>query len=321
MSAKSRALHVLVTGGVGFIGSHVVDAYVQRGHRVTVLDNLATGALANLNSRAKFFQVDIRSGTLDEIFREGGFDVVNHHAAHIDLRGSIAHPWHDAEVNILGTLNVLECACRYGVRSVVFASTGGAIYGEPAPYPTPESHPARPRSPYGVAKLAVEHYLHYYHAVHDLRSVVLRYANVYGPRQDPHGEAGVVAIFLGRLLRGDRPVILGDGQQTRDFVFVGDVAQANLLALDYLRESSFDSGPLVVNIGTGQERSVNGLLQLLSTLQPRVLTPIYARPKPGEQRRSAVDASRAKQVLGWEPLVTLEEGLRETWDWFTERST
>ena len=316
-----RPLHVLVTGGAGFIGSHIVDAYVQAGHRVTVVDNLSTGTTANLNPRAKFFQTDIRSTTLDAIFRHGRFDVINHQAAHIDLRRSVTDPWHDAEVNILGTLNLLECACRYGVKRIIFASTGGAIYGDGVPYPTPESHPTRPLSPYGVAKLAGEHYLQYYQAVHGLRPVILRYANVYGPRQDPHGEAGVVAIFIGRLLRGDPSVIFGDGGQTRDFVFVGDVARANLLAFDYLKADSGDSGPLVVNIGTGQERTVNELFRLLTTFRPRAPEPIYGPPKPGEQRRSAIDPSHAKRTLGWEPLVPLEEGLRETWKWFEERTS
>ena len=320
MKKKPGRLNILVTGGAGFIGSHVVDGYHRAGHRVTVVDNLSTGRMANLNTRAQFFQADIRSATLDAIFQQGRFDVVNHHAAHVDLRRSVADPWHDAEINILGTLNLLECARRFGVKRVIFASTGGAIYGDEVPYPTPESHPAQPLSPYGVAKLTVEHYLHYYQAVHGLRPVILRYANVYGPRQDPYGEAGVVAIFAERLLQGDRPVIFGDGQQTRDFVFVGDVVRANLLAVDYLKEDSGDSAPLVANIGTGHELPVNELFALLTTSLPNAPEPIYAPPKSGEQRRSVIDPSYAKRTLGWEPLVSLEEGLRETWDWFKERS-
>jgi UDP-glucose 4-epimerase len=319
MKVKSQPLHVLVTGGAGFIGSHVVDAYLNVGHRVTVVDNLSTGRMANVNRRAQFFQTDIRSAALDTIFRQDRIDIINHQAAHIDLRQSVAHPWHDAEVNILGTLNLLECARRFGVTRVIFASTGGAIYGDEVPYPTPESHPARPLSPYGVAKLAVEHYLHYYQALHGLRTVLLRYANVYGPRQDPHGEAGVVAIFIQRLLRGGSPTIFGDGLQTRDFVFIGDVVRANLLALDYLREVSGDSEPLVGNIGTGQELSVNDLFQLLRVFRPSAPEPIHAPPKPGEQRRSVIDPSYAKRTLGWEPLVSPEKGLRETWDWFKEQ--
>ncbi len=320
MREKSQSLHILVTGGAGFIGSHVVDAYVQAGHHVTVVDNLSTGRQANLNIQAQFFQTDIRSASLDAIFRHSRFDVINHHAAHIDLRRSITDPWHDAEVNILGTVNLLECACRHGVKRVIFASTGGAIYGDHAPCPTPEWHPACPLSPYGVAKLAGEHYLHYYQAVHDLRTLILRYANVYGRRQDPHGEAGVVAIFINRLLQGDPPVIFGDGRQTRDFVFVGDVMHANLLALDYLKGNSKNSAPLVVNVGTGQELSVNELYRILRTFTQNGPEAIYAPPKPGEQRRSVIDPSHAKRTLGWEPLVPVEDGLKKTWDWFREQS-
>ena len=318
MKARSEPLNILLTGGGGFIGSHVADAYLRAGHRVTVVDNLSTGKMANLNKRAQFFQADIRSATLDTIVRQFRFDVINHHAAHIDLRHSVTNPWHDAEVNILGTLNLLECACRYGIKRVIFASTGGAIYGDQGPYPTPESCPARPVSPYGVAKLTGEHYLHYYQTVHQLRAVALRYANVYGPRQDPRGEAGVVAIFIHRLLNGERPTIFGDGLQTRDFVFVGDVVRANLLALDYLNENSGDSDPLVVNVGTGQELSVNELFCLLKKFRSSVPEAIYAPPKPGEQRRSALDPSRAKRTLGWERVVPLEVGLKETWDWFRD---
>lgn len=320
MKERSNLLHILVTGGAGFIGSHVVDAYLKAGHRVTVVDNLATGRSANVHPRTQFFQADIRGTFLDAVFRHGQFDVINHHAAHIDLRQSVTDPWHDAEVNILGTLNLLECARRYGVKRIIFASTGGAIYGDNGLHPTPESQPASPRSPYGVAKFAVEHYLNYYQAVHDIRSVVLRYANVYGPRQDPHGEAGVVAIFIHKLLDRDRPVIFGDGKQTRDFVFVGDVVRANLLVLEYLKADSGNTDPVVVNIGTGQELSVNELFSLLKTFPPKAPEPVYAPPKAGEQRRSVLDPSYARRILGWEPLVPITNGLRQTWDWFQERS-
>ncbi len=320
MNAKSHPLHVLVTGGAGFIGSHVVDAHLQAGHRVTVIDSLASGRMTNLNAGAQFFKDDIRSANLDAIFRQGRFDLINHHAAHIDLRRSVAYPWHDADVNILGTLNLLECASRYGVKRIIFASTGGAIYGNSGPYPTPESHPPHPLSPYGVHKLASEHHLQFYQASHGLDSVTLRYANVYGPRQDPHGEAGVVAIFIGRLLHGDQPVIFGDGGQTRDFVFVGDVARANVLALYYLMKGSGDAGAIVVNVGTGHELSVNELYRMLTKFTPNGLEAMYEPPKPGEQRRSSIDPSLAKRILAWEPVVPVEEGLRQTWDWFNEQS-
>lgn len=313
-------LHILVTGGAGFIGSHVVDAYLRAGHRVTVVDDLSTGKMSNLDSRVQFVKADIRDVSLDAVFKQGRFDLINHQAAHIDLRRSVAHPCHDAEVNILGTLSLLECARRYGVKRVIFASTGGAIYGEQAIYPTSESASARPTSPYGVAKLAVEHYLHYYQAVHEVQSVVLRYANVYGPRQDPYGEAGVVAIFIDRLLKGERPVIFGDGYQTRDFVFVGDVARANVLALDYLQDHPRNSTLLVMNIGTGQELSVNALFQYLARFHANAPEPIHGPEKPGEQRRSVIDPSHAKWAVGWEALVSVEEGLKKTWDWFKERS-
>jgi len=315
-----RPLHILVTGGAGFIGSHVVDAYLRAGHRVTVVDNLSSGRMANLKSRAQFFRTDIRDVSLDAIFKEGRFDAINHHAAHIDLRRSVAHPCHDAEVNILGTLNLLECARRYGVKRIIFASTGGAIYGEQVVYPTSESATARPTSPYGVAKLTVEHYLYYYQVVHEVQSVVLRYANVYGPRQDPYGEAGVVAIFIDRVRKGERPVIYGDGHQTRDFVFVGDVARANLLALDYLPDHPRNSTLLVMNVGTGQELSVNTLFRHLARFHSNAPEPIHGPEKPGEQRRSVIDPSYAKRAMGWEALVSVEEGLRKTWDWFKERS-
>ncbi len=316
MKAQSEPLHILVTGGGGFIGSHIVDGYLRAGHRVTVVDNLSTGKLANVDPRARFFQSDIRDTSLHTFFQRGRFDVLNHHAAQIDLRRSVADPAHDAEVNIVGTLNLLECARRHGVQSVIFASTGGAIYGDQTIYPTPEAEAAHPQSPYGVAKLAIEHYLYYYRSVHGLRSVVLRYANVYGPRQDPCGEAGVVAIFIKRLLAGDRPIINGDGDQTRDFVFVDDVVQANLLALDYLLDGSGEADPLVVNIGTGEEVSVNRLFALLSEFLPSPPTSLYGPAKPGEQRRSVINPSYAKQTMGWEPRVGLEEGFRKTWDWF-----
>ena len=203
---------------------------------------------------------------------------------------------------------------------MIFFFSFGAIYGEQETYPTPETHPARPTSPYGVAKLAVEYYLHYYQVVHEVQSVVLRYANVYGPRQDPYGEAGVVAIFIDLLLKGERPVIFGDGHQTRDFVFVGDVARANLLALNYLEDHPKNSTALAMNIGTGQELSVNTLFEYLTRFHANAPEPIYAPPKPGEQRRSVIDPSYAKRAMGWEALVSLEEGLKKTWDWFKERS-
>ena len=227
-------MRILVTGGAGFIGSHIVDTYLQAGHEVWVLDDLSRGKREQVNPHAPFVRMDLRSPGLKDLLAEGNFDCINHHAAQIDVRVSVADPTRDAMINIVGTLNLLEAARAHGVPRFIFASTGGAIYGEQRHFPATEHHPTSPLSPYGVAKLAVEHYLEYYRQVHGLRYVVLRYANVYGPRQDPEGEAGVVAIFCGRVLRKQRLIIYGDGEQTRDYVFVGDVARANLLVLNYL---------------------------------------------------------------------------------------
>ena len=233
-------MKILVTGGAGFIGSHVVDAYVQAGHEVWVLDDLSRGKREQVNPHAHFVRMDLRSPHLKDLLAEGSFDCVNHHAAQIDVRASVVDPVRDAMVNIVGTLNLLEAARIHGVARMIFASTGGAIYGEQRHFPASEQHPTSPLSPYGVAKLAVEHYLEYYRQVHGLSYVVLRYGNVYGPRQDPEGEAGVVAIFCQRILRGQRLIIYGDGEQTRDYVYVADVARANLLALRHLT-TSFES--------------------------------------------------------------------------------
>jgi UDP-glucose 4-epimerase len=227
-------MRILVTGGAGFIGSHVVDAYIQAGHEIWVLDDLSRGKRDQVNPHAQFVRMDLRSPDLKELVADVAFDCINHHAAQIDVRVSVADPVRDAMINIIGTLNLLEAARTHKVPRMIFASTGGAIYGEQRHFPASEQHPTSPVSPYGVAKLAVEHYLEYFRQVHDLQYVVQRYSNVYGPRQDPEGEAGVVAIFCGRILRGQRLIIYGDGQQTRDYVYVQDVAQANLLALRHL---------------------------------------------------------------------------------------
>ncbi len=236
-------MKVLVTGGAGFIGSHVVDAYVREGHDVWVLDDLSRGKREQVNPHAQFVRMDLRSPDVRDLLEDGHFACINHHAAQIDVRFSVADPSRDAMINIVGTLNLLEAARACGISRIIFASTGGAIYGEQRHFPAIEQHPAVPLSPYGVTKLAVEHYLEYYRQVHGLRCVILRYANVYGPRQDPEGEAGVVAIFCGKILRGKRLIIYGDGQQTRDYVFVGDVARANLLALRHLTRG-IESAPL-----------------------------------------------------------------------------
>lgn len=302
-------MKILVTGGAGFIGSHVVDRYVAQGHRVAVVDNLSTGREQYVNPRVTLYVADIRSRRLALIFEAERPEVVNHHAAQMDLRRSVVDPGFDAQVNILGTLNLLECARRSGVKRLLFASTGGAIYGDGAPPPTPEDHPTRPASPYGIAKLAGEHYLACWEALYGIRTLALRYANVYGPRQHPAGEAGVVAIFAHRLVTGSVAVINGDGEQTRDYVYVDDVAEANLRALERHDLSG------AVNIGTGAETSVNDLFRQLARAAAVKVEARHGPPKPGEQRRSALDSSLAKRLLGWTPRVGLDEGLRRTVDY------
>ncbi len=305
-------MKILVTGGAGFIGSTIADAYIEAGHEVAVVDNLYSGKRENVPAKARFHEVDIVSPELAEVIEAERPDVVNHHAAQMDVRLSVASPAFDAEVNVVGTIRLLEAAVKTGVKRVIFASSGGAAYGEQERFPAREEDRTNPVSPYGVSKRSGEHYLFYYHAVHGLPYLALRYANVYGPRQDPHGEAGVVAIFCEKLLRGEAPRINGDGRQTRDYVFVEDLVRANLKALD----SPF-VGPM--NVGTGRETDVVTLASKLVALSGKRLTPAYGPAKAGEQRRSVIDPTLAKRELGWEPRVRLDEGLVRTYDWFRAR--
>ncbi len=305
-------MNILVTGGAGFIGSHVVDAYIELGHNVVVVDNLSTGSIENLNPKAKFYQLDIRDDKLEEVFKLEKIDVVNHHAAQMDVRKSVEDPIYDADVNIIGSLKLLQFSIKYGVKKFIFASTGGAIYGEQDYFPADEEHPTRPLSPYGVAKLTVEKYLYFYKEVHGLNYVVLRYANIYGPRQNPHGEAGVVAIFTSKMLKGEQPVINGDGFQTRDYTYVGDVVRANLLALNYDRSDVF-------NIGTGLETNVNVLFHKLKSLTGANCEEFHGPAKPGEQRRSVISYDKIYTTLGWKPEVSLDEGLRLTVEFFKNK--
>jgi UDP-glucose 4-epimerase len=300
---------VLVTGGAGFIGSHVCDAFVNAGHEVIALDNLSSGKRENLDPRVRLAVRDIRSPEAAELIRNERPQVICHLAAQMDVRRSVEDPRFDAEANILGMLNLLEAARISGVKKVIFSSTGGAIYGEQDVFPAPESHATRPVSPYGVSKASGELYLGYYRAQYGLPYVALRYANVYGPRQNPHGEAGVVAIFAQRLVAGQPCTIFGDGGQTRDFVFGPEVARANLLAFekDYVG---------AVNIGTGIETDINRLYAGLAEAAGSTAQVTHAPGKPGEQRRSCIDPSLAKKVLGWEPTVGLSEGLRKTVEYF-----
>ena len=298
-------MRVLLTGGAGFIGSYVAEGLLQGGHEVAVVDDLSTGTRENVPKEATFYEADIRSGCAD-IFRDFEPLALCHQAAQMDVRRSVREPDFDAEVNILGTVRLLQTCTEYGVKKVVFASTGGAVYGEQQIFPAPEDHPLYPVSPYGVSKLAGERYLHYYSVEFGLPYVALRYANVYGPRQDPHGEAGVVAIFCGNLVRGRTSTINGGGEQTRDYVYVEDVARANVLAL----ENEVPSG--AYNIGTGVETSVNRLYHLLLEISARDLPPRHGPSKPGEQLRSCVDPALAGRSLDWHAQTGIRTGLEET---------
>jgi UDP-glucose 4-epimerase len=319
---SSPSSRVLVTGGAGFIGSHVADRFLQAGWEVVILDDLSTGKAANLPAGADFRPLDIRSSEAAQLVRDGRFDVVCHLAAQIDVRASVADPVADAQRNIIGTLNLLEAVRHADHRPrVVFSSTGGAIYGDFVTPPSLETEAKDPESPYGIAKLSVEYYLAYYARVHGLETVTLRYANVYGPRQDPHGEAGVVAIFCNKLLDGHAPTIVGTGEQTRDYVFVGDVARANLLAATIALPPAGKVDARSFNIGTGVPTSV---LTLAATLQQVAGTshPVEHIPaRPGEQQRSYVIIDRAAAGLGWTPERALESGLAETFAWFQARRT
>jgi UDP-glucose 4-epimerase len=301
--------HVVVTGGAGFIGSNIADGYLERGWRVTIIDNLSTGDRRNVNPRAEFHEIDIREAAAADLIRELKPDVINHHAAQMDVRKSVEDPAADAEVNVVGSLRILEAAVDAAVKRFVFASTGGAIYGDPVEVPQSESHPTAPLSPYGCAKRAVEHYLHYYRVVRGLSSVALRYANVYGPRQNAHGEAGVVAIFAGRLIDRQQSTINGSGTQTRDFVYVDDVVAANLAASDAEWQGEY-------NVGTGVETSVKELYDALASIAGVDIPAAHGPAKDGEQLRSVLDGSRLRTVATLPEPVALRDGLAKTFAWF-----
>ncbi|MFQ5708294.1 MAG: NAD-dependent epimerase/dehydratase family protein [bacterium] len=305
-------MKILVTGGAGFIGSHIVDSYIELGHQVVVVDNLSTGRRENLNPQAEFHQEDIQDEQMETLFETHRFDVVNHQAAQMDVRRSVSDPKYDAKNNILGILNILQNCVKYGTQKFIFSSTGGAVYGEQDYFPADEEHPTWPVSPYGISKLAGEKYLYYYKEVHNLQHVILRYANVYGPRQNPHGEAGVVAIFTERLLKGEQPIINGDGTQTRDYVFVGDVVRANGKALAYEKSDIF-------NVGTGVETDVNEMFALLNRYTEAGKGETHGPAKPGEQLRSCLSFAKAEKILNWRPEVELKEGLRRTVEYFAKQ--
>jgi len=305
-------MRILVTGGAGFIGSSTVDALVNvDAGQIAVLDDLSAGKPEQVNPKAHLYQANLRdAAAVQEVMARERPEVIYHLAAQMDVRRSVADPAFDAQVNLVGFLNLMEAARQHGVKRCVFSSTGGAIYGEQESFPCDEEHPCRPLSPYGIAKLATEKYLFFYRAQYGIDYLALRYANVYGPRQDPHGEAGVVSIFCGRMLDSQPCTIFGDGQQTRDYTYVGDVVRANLYAL-----TSKASG-LALNIGTGRETSVNGLYAGLAQVVGDAQPAQYAEARPGEQLRSVISPQRAATELGWKPEVGLAEGLERTFSYF-----
>lgn len=307
-------MRIVVTGGAGFIASNIADAYVDHGHEVHIFDDFSTGQRVNVNPKAALHQIDIADNRSARLIEQIKPDILSHHAAQMDVRHSVADPTFDARVNILGFINLLEGCKRAGVKKVIFASSGGAVYGEQESFPAPESHVTQPASPYGVSKRSGELYLSYYHQTYGLPYLALRYANVYGPRQSAKGEAGVVAIFLSLLLTGRAPVINGDGKQTRDYVYVGDVVAANVAALD----SDF-VGP--VNIGTGVETDVVTIYNHLRDAVGSQLQAQHGPAKAGEQRRSCIDNRRAGEVLGWRPQVALPDGLQRTAAYYREHLT
>lgn len=299
-------MRVLVTGGAGFIGSHIVDAFLDEGHTVSVVDDLSSGTEANLDSRVHFYLTDIRDAdALERVFDAERPEIISHQAAKADVRESMQKPALYAEVNVLGSINLLEQARRVGTKKIIYAGTGGATYGEPNKLPVTEDHPVNPLDPYGASKHHVEHYLFLYNYNYGLKYAVLRYPNVYGPRQNPFGEAGVIAIFAFKMLKGETPTIFGSGDKERDFCFVGDVARANLLAMD-------KGDNQIYNIGSGQGTSIGKLYQKLQEAT-NFHSPAYHAPdKPGEVTKIYLDPSKARRDLGWEAQVSLEEGLRRT---------
>jgi|UniRef100_A0A7V3RGE3 UDP-glucose 4-epimerase len=302
-------MNILVTGGAGFIGSHIVDAYINQGHNVVIVDDLSTGDIKNINPKATFIKQNIINPEIEELFRIFKFDVVNHHAAQINVRRSLEDPIFDAQVNIIGSLNLLNLTAKYKVKKFIFASSGGAIYGEPTKFPITEDFIPNPLSPYGVAKLTVEHYIRVFSQLYNFDYVILRYSNVYGPRQIPKSEAGVISIFINQILEDKECFVNGDGNQIRDYVFVGDVVRANLLALS--SDSNF------FNIGTGIETSVNDLLEILGQILDKEIKHQHRPPIPGEVFKNVLDFSKARRILNWTPEVDLKRGIEITYKYFS----
>lgn len=305
-------MKVLITGGAGFIGSHIADRYIELGHEVVIVDNLVTGQRENIPLDATFYEKDISDSKINEIFEDEKPDIVNHHAAQMDVRKSVDDPAYDATVNVLGGLNILQNCVHHEVKKVIFASTGGAIYGEQDYFPADENHPLRPLSPYGITKLTTEKYLYFYQQAYGLKYTILRYANVYGPRQNPHGEAGVVAIFTTKLINGEKAIINGDGKQTRDYVYVGDVVKANEIALSGAENK-------IYNIGTGIETDVNLLFNKITQALGKDVPDIHGPAKAGEQLRSVLDNSLIQKEQGWRPSVSLTDGFKITVKFFKKK--
>ena len=305
-------MKILVSGGAGFIGSHVADALLKKGHEVHIIDNLTGGFKHNVPKEATFYEMDIRDEHVEKIWADENFSVLYHLAAQMDVRKSVADPKFDADVNVKGFLNLMEAGRKNGLKKTIFSSTGGAIYGEPVYAPQDEDHPLKPLSPYGITKRVSELYLYFYEQTHGIDWISLRYGNVYGPRQSPHGEAGVIAIFTERMLQNEQAFINGDGKQTRDYVFVQDVVQANLKALDHKENDIF-------NVGTGTETDVETLFQEIQRLTETTVDQKHADAKPGEQQRSVLSTKKIEQELGWQQKYTIKEGLHETVSWFADK--
>jgi len=305
-------MKILITGGAGFIASHIADRMMADGHSVVIVDNLTTGSCANLNKNAVFHEYDITGAALLEIFEKEKPDIVSHHAAQIDVRRSVSEPEFDAKVNILGSINLINCCIKTGVRKVIYSSTGGAIYGEPQYIPADEKHPVGPLCAYGISKHTVEHYLDLAHKLDGLCYTVLRYANVYGPRQDPHGEAGVVGIFSENLLNGVPCRIFGDGSKTRDYVYISDIVEANALAM-----TAGDNE--IINIGRGIETTDLEIFEAVRKALAMEIEPEYAEKRKGEIDRICLAADKAGQLLGWKPRVSLDEGIKKAAEFYREK--
>lgn len=305
---------ILVTGGAGFIGSHIVDKYVSLGHEVVIVDDLTTGKKENINSKARFYRVDLRNKRkIASVLNREKPEIINHQAAQKSVSHSVSDPTHDAEINIIGFLNLMEAAKQNGIKKIIFSSTGGAIYGDAKEIPTPETYPPEPVSPYAITKFTTEQYLRFYYQTAGITPVVLRYANVYGPRQDPYGEAGVVAIFS-KLISQDKPLtVFGDGKQTRDYVFVEDVAAASVKALQHWPKN-FDD--VIINIGTGIETPLNGIVTMLENVSGKKADVKHEPARGGDLLRSAISITKAKKVLNWEPETKLSEGIEKTYRYF-----